>query len=119
MLRGSCRMNRCKSTPNSRTRNGKQVKAVNNNTRGTIAQNRVMSRYRRDGYTVVRQGARDMGGDFFAFKKHGLTYIVEVKVNNAVLTAKQKKAKKTYGKHFRIERVNMPTKTTCKRGNRK
>ena len=105
---------KCASTPNNRTRNGKQVKAVNNNTRGTIAQNRVMARYKKNGYEVVRWGARKAGGDFLAWKKYGKTYIVEVKINNAVLTELQKKAKRKHGNLYIVERVKMPTATTCK-----
>ena len=44
-------------TPNSKyNASGKQTKAVNNNTRGKKAEQKVMRKYKNNGYKVTRQG---------------------------------------------------------------
>ena len=101
-------------TPNSKyNASGKQTKAVNNNTRGKKAEQKVMRKYKNNGYKVTRQG-NAKGADFNA-TKNGRTVHVEVKVNTAVLKPKQKQMQKKHSSHYIVERVDMPTATTRKR----
>ena len=81
-----------------------------------------MKKWENKGWQIQRYGARKHGVDFIAYRygRRGQIFrFIEVKVNNAVLTDHQKKQQAKIGARYIVERVKMPTATTCRTGRKK